>query len=153
MCQFRECSKHSEGQYENKEKVKKCWINFLECFLPSQTCFGLDLNVFATHWKTFLKVSKNITFLAYQKLYWICKAKNGQKRILPKFRRIDFFSIFKIWWYRLKLVKTHPLELFRISYDVSKHHIRKTPLGFCRLMKSATFRGLLELQNVFDPFL
>ena len=60
---IRECSQHSEGQYDGKEKVDKCWINFLECVLTSQSCFEWDLNVFATHWNTFLKVSKNIISL------------------------------------------------------------------------------------------
>ena len=95
---IRECSKHSEGQYDGKEKVDKCWINFLECVLTSQSCFEWDLNVFATHWNTFLKIFKkrHFTFLAYLKLYWICDAKNGQKRILPKFRKNEVFSIFEI---------------------------------------------------------
>ena len=61
-------------------------------FWVRSKCIRNSLEYFS---KSFKK--HHFTFLAYQKLYWICDAKNGQKRILPKFRKNEFFSIFEIW--------------------------------------------------------
>ena len=122
-----------KGQQVLTNRIEVCFhlLNSLWC--KSKWTHKSIENVLPTFFRKFY------CFALLPNLY----SKNGQKRILPKFQRIEFFSIFKIWWYGLRLVKTHPLELFWTSYHVSKHHIPKTPRRFCRLMKSATFRGLL----------